>query len=161
MSNPEATPVSGTIAAMGNRIKGGMQMAATETELERLGTSRKNGVGAPVLDRAAVVFHESARALLTPDVREVLDGVLSVVHDRARQEAVEVEVYATSTCDEIDGRLIVSVQTGLPAAPAFALWDALSDAVQEWASTLPKAQEDIAVDLISLEVGWDTNSATF
>jgi len=130
MSNPEATPVSGTIAAMGNRIKGGMQMAATETELERLGTSRKN-------------------------------GVLSVVHDRARQEAVEVEVYATSTCDEIDGRLIVSVQTGLPAAPAFALWDALSDAVQEWASTLPKVQEDIAVDLISLEVGWDTNSATF
>lgn len=139
-------------------------MAVTETQVERPGTARKTGAGAPAPDRPAVSFHESARALLTPDVREVLDGVLSVVYGRARQEAVElegVEVYATSACDEMDAHLIVSIQTDLPADPAFALWDALSDAVQEWTSTLPKAQEDIAIDLISLEVGWDINRATF
>lgn len=143
-------------------MEGAMQMAATETELERLGTTRKNGTGAPAPDRPAVVFHESARALMTPDVREVLGGVLSVVYDRARQEAVEparVEVYATSACEEIGARLIVSIQTDLPADPAFALWDALSDAVQDWTSTLPKAQEDIALDLISLEVEGSLNSA--
>ncbi len=59
-------------------------MAVTETQLERPETARKNGAGAPAPDRPAVTFHESARALLTPDVREVLDGVLSVVYGRAR-----------------------------------------------------------------------------
>lgn len=137
-------------------------MATTETELKRFGAATKNGAGTPALDRPAVVFHDSARAFLTPEVREVLDGVLRVLFERSRQEAVElehVEVYATSACDEIDAHLIVSIQTDLPADTAFALWDALSDAVQDWTASLPKAQEDIAIDLISLEVIWNINSA--
>ena len=59
----------------------------------------------------------------------------------------------------MDAHLVVSIQTDLPADAAFALWDALSDAVQDWTATLPKAQEDIAIDLISLEVIWNMNSA--
>ena len=140
----------------------GTQMAATETELKRFGAATKNGVGTPAPDPPMVVFHEAARALLTPEVREAMDGVLRVVYEKARQEAVElerVEVYATSACDEIDAHLIVSIQTDLPADPAFALWDALSDAVQDWTATLPKAQEDMGIDLISLEVIWNPNSA--
>ena len=138
-------------------------MATTETERTRWRPVGKNGAGNPAINGPAVVYSESARALLTPEVREVLDGVLAMVFDRARQEGTDlekVEVYGTRARDEIGARLIVSIQTDLPADPAFALWDMLSDAVQDWTTTLPKAQEDIALDLISLEVGWSVDSAT-
>lgn len=130
-------------------------MAVTETQLERPETARKNGAGAPAPDRPAVTFHESARALLTPDVREVLDGVLSVVYGRARQEAVEmdgVEVYALSARDEIGEQLIVSLSVPLPVDDVFTFWGGLSDAVQEWTATLPEAQADMLAELIGLQV---------
>ena len=131
-------------------------MAAVEMEVQaRSGTS---------LESIPVVYNDSAYRMITPQVREVLDGVLRVMLAQIREEAVKperVEVYGTPDYDEMKGNVIVRVWTEMGAEPASALWDRLADAVQAWTETLPKPQADIAYDLIGTEVHWSVDTDGF
>ena len=117
-----------------------------------------------VLERDAV--HEDRPAaddsipglLLPPSVQEVLDGILQVVRRESKDVRRQVKVYQTAAAAEIETHLVVSVETDLPAAEAFALWDRIGDAVQNWTMTLPKPQENVALG-IAVEVLWSVDHA--
>ncbi len=111
---------------------------------------------------AAVLEREAADNGLTDlplpaSVQEVLAEMLQIVA-RESENAQQIEVYRTAASDEIESHLVISVRTDLPAADAFALWDRIGDAVQDWTHTLPEPQEDIALS-IAVEVLWSVAHA--
>ena len=134
-------------------------MAAAETKVRDTVPAKSNGNGKAANSRrdVPVVYKDSAYRLITPQVREVLDGVLKVVQAQIREEAIKperVEIYGTPDYDEVKGNIIILAWTEMESEPAFAFWDRLADAVQAWIETLPESQEAIACDLIGTEVRW-------
>jgi hypothetical protein len=137
-------------------------MAKAEVELEQLPPTREDRNGGTFVEESLPVgCRDSAHPLLTPEVQEVLDGMLPLVFrgvNEAGGVGQRVEVYGTPAYDEIEAHLVVSVWTELPAEEAFSLWDRLGDAIQDWTASLPKSQENIAID-IAIEVLWSVDSA--
>ncbi len=134
-------------------------MAKTETALEQHHPIRDewNESGSLHQNGAQITYSSSAYLLLTPEVQDVLDRMLPLV---LREVGIgpKIEVYGTAASDEIEAHLVVSVKTELPAEEAFALWDRVGDAVQEWTAALPTPQQDTALD-IAVEVLWDVDHA--
>ena len=95
---------------------------------------------------------------LPASVQEVLTEMLQIVGRESKNIPQQIEVYRTPASDEIEAHLVIFVKTDLPAADAFALWDRIGDAVQDWTRTLPKPQEDIALG-IAVEVLWSVAHA--
>ena len=131
-------------------------MAVIETEVrESIPRPQINGMEHRATEALPIIYHASTHPLLTPEVQAVLEGMLRVLLNRARQAGVEpsrIEVYGTPVYEEIESRLIVSVWLPLFLDAAFALWDKLSDAIEEWTFTLPETQARILLDRIALEV---------
>ncbi len=134
-------------------------MAKAEIVLEQHLPTRGewNGRGTFSQNGTQITYSNSAYFLLTPEVQEVLEEMLALV---LREVGIgpKLEVYGTAASDEMEAHLVVSVKTDLPAREAFALWERLGDAVQEWTAALPTPQQDTALD-IAVEVLWDADHA--
>lgn len=134
-------------------------MAKAETALEQHPAIRGERGKSEALHQndLPINYSNSVYFLLTPEVQDTLDRMLPLVL-REVGIAPNIEVYGTAASDEIEAHLVVSVKTELSAEKAFALWDRVGDAVQEWTATLPMPQQEIALGVV-VEVLWDAGHA--
>lgn len=130
-------------------------MARMETALKQQ-LPRWNVQEKPPKEKSPAVYAASVLPLLTPDTQGLLDEMLPLILREA--EGHTLEVYGTVASDEMNAQVVVSLKTDLPAEEAFALWDHLGDAVQEWTASLPKSQQDVAFG-IAVEVLWNVGHA--